>query len=99
MNARHVLLDVLQALVVRLRPAAVVVRSKQDHRDIELTVLDGGNLKATLGRSSGGRSRGGRRGLSGGGRCFGGGRGGRFSGGGRCFGGGRGGRLSGGGRC
>src|SRR3954464_13807986 len=88
MNVRHVLLDVLQALVVCLRPAAVVVWSKQDHCDIELAILDGGNLKATL-SSSGGWCFGGRRGcrcLSGGGGRFGGRRGsGRF--GGRCGGG------------
>ena len=40
MDVRDVLLDVLQAFVVRLAPAAVVMRANEDHRDVELALLD-----------------------------------------------------------
>ena len=36
----HVLAEVLEALVVGLAPAAVVVRADEDHRDVELAGLD-----------------------------------------------------------
>ena len=35
-RVRDVFADILQALVVGLAPAAVVVRSDEDHRDVEL---------------------------------------------------------------
>ena len=43
-RVRDVLADVLEALVVGLAPAAVVVRPDQDHRDVELALDDIGDL-------------------------------------------------------
>ena len=41
----HVLAEVLEALVVGLAPAAVVVGPDEDHGDVELAVLDVGDLE------------------------------------------------------
>ena len=41
----HVLADVLEALVVGLAPATVVMWPDEDHRDVELALLDVGDLQ------------------------------------------------------
>ncbi len=56
-RVRHVLLEVGQAVVVRLAPAAVVMRADQDRGDVELALLDIRDLQAGL--RSRGRGRGG----------------------------------------
>ena len=70
----HVLLDVLQAFVVRLRPAAIVMRADQHGGDVELACFNFRNLERACRRSGrrGGRRSGGRGGGCGcGGACVG----------------------------
>ncbi len=47
--------DEFKPLVVRLRPAQVVVRADQHHGDVELALFDLGDLERALGRACGGR--------------------------------------------
>jgi hypothetical protein len=58
MRIGHVLFDGHQTLVVRLAPAAIVVRANEDHADVELAFFDVGDLEATLGGRRGGLGRG-----------------------------------------
>ena len=53
-RAGQVLAEVLETLVVGLAPAAVVVGSDEDHGDVELALLDVGDLE--LGAFRGGRA-------------------------------------------